>query len=434
MAEVFRSGVSSEYKTVITVIKNRFSSLLPENGSDYCGFFFCLMLSIFSSRKLLLNAAVFFGIPLLKYSVFLYYTLVLFVFYKSLPEIRKRLNGLDAAFFLFFSLSLIASVLFYDSDPVLKAEIFKRYFTVCCLSYFAARALELTEKNLKYMRIFAYLIIINELIQLFVFRLYPFRPDSALLMLGTAMISSFILLIIPIVRDIKVCDGIVWILILFITTVSASRGAFIIILSTTAVAVLYGSRSKRMIAALFSVYCGAAVVFLVWREKIIATLYAFYFSQGFPYKFFILSDQNNFIINKSTDERFKIWRWCLDFIGSHIFCGGGIVNERHFIRELMLFPSEMLGAYPHNFFLEICTQFGLVPGLLILLAGAYILIKGFVRSSLSVDRIFVVILVMTSLGHLMVSGSYIQDTLFFAFVGFVTHVNSKESSRCINLI
>lgn len=433
MAEVFRSGVSSEYKTVITVIKNRFSSFLPENGSDYCGFFFCLMLSIFSSRKLLLNAAVFFGVPLLKYSVFLYYTLVLFVFYKSLPEIRKRLNGLDAAFFLFFSLSLIASVLFYDSDPVLKAEIFKRYFTVCCLSYFAARALELTEKNLKYMRIFAYLIIINELIQLFVFRLYPFRQNSGLSMLGTAMLSAFILLIMPIVRNVKVSDSFFWIFMLFIITASGSRGTFITVLATTAIAILYGSRSKRMIAALFSVYCGASVVFLVWREKIIATLYAFYFSQGFSCKFFILSDQNSFISNQSTDERFKIWRWCIDFIGDHIFMGGGIINERLFLRKVVTFHADVLGTYPHNFFLEIFTQFGLLPGLLILFAGAYILIKGFVRSNSFVDRLFIVILIST-LGRLMISGSYIQSTLFFTFAGFVTLVYSKESRRCTNLI
>lgn len=415
-----------------TTVRNRFLSLLPENGLDYCGLFFCLMLSIFSCRKFLQNAAGFLGIPLLRYSVFLYYALVLFVFYKSLPEIRKRLNKLDAGFFLFFSLSLIASVLFYDSDPVLKADIFKRYFAVCCLSYFAARAFELTEKNIRYMRISAYLIIVNELIQLFVFRLYPFRQDSGLSMLGTAMLTTFILLIMPIVRDIKISDCIAWIFIFFITIASGSRGTFIVILATTAVAVLYGSRSKRMIAALFSVYIGAAAIFLVWREKIISTLYALYFSQGFCCKFFILSDQNSFINSLTTAERYKIWQWCIDYIGSHIFWGSGIINERFFIKDVMFFCNKKSGAYPHNFFLEICTQFGLIPGLLMLLAGVFIITRSLIRSRSSNDRIFIFVIMMTTMGYLMISGSYIQNALFFVFMSFLIQVYSKKKATDVS--
>ena len=116
-----------------------------------------------------------------------------------------------------------------------------------------------------------------------------------------------------------------------------------------------------------------------------------------------------------------------------MFMGGGIINERPFLRKVVTFHADVLGTYPHNFFLEIFTQFGLLPGLLILLAGAYILIKGFVRSDSFVDRLFIVILIST-LGRLMISGSYIQSTLFFTFVGFVALVYSKESSRCTNLI
>ena len=407
--------------------KDRFLVFLPDNGQDYCGLFFCLMLSIFSCRKFLQNAAVFLGIPLFEYSVFLYYALVLFVFYKSLPEIRKRLNKLDAFLFLFLSLSFISSVLFFDSDPVLKADIFRRYFAVCCLSYFSARALELTEKNIKYMRLFAYLIMTNELIQLFVFRLYPFSHNTAFLMLGRTMLTIFILLIMSIVRDLRASDCIVWILALFIIIASGSRVAFIIILATTAVAILYGSRSKRAIAMLFSVYLGAVAVFFAWKDKILATLYELYFTMGFSCKFFILSARDNFINNRTAEKRRIIWHWCSDFISNHIFVGSGIINERFFINDVVPFRTGVPGAYPHNFFLEICTQFGLIPGMLILLAGAIVLIGSFVRSHSYVDRLFIIILLMTSLGGLMISSSYIQDALFYTFAGFLIQIYSKKS-------
>ena len=410
--------------------KDRFLVFLPDNGQDYCGLFFCLMLSIFSCRKFLQNAAVFLGIPLFEYSVFLYYALVLFVFYKSLPEIRKRLNKLDAFLFLFLSLTFISSVLFYDSDPVLKADIFKRYFAVCCLSYFSARALELTEKNIKYMRLFAYLIMINELIQLFVFRLYPFRQNIAFFMLGKTMLSVFILLVLPIVRDTKASDCVAWVLIFFITTASGSRATFIIILATTAVAVLYGSRSKRLIAMLFFVYTGTTALFLACREKIIVTLYALYFSLGFCCKFFVLSYQGNFINDYGTEERRKIWHWCLDYISNHIFVGSGIVNERFLINDALALRVKASATYPHNFFLEICTQFGLISGLLILLVGVCVLIRSFAGSRLLLDRLFIIVLLMTSLGRLMLSGSYIQDNLFFAFMGFLIQAYSNKDNKC----
>jgi O-antigen ligase len=117
----------------------------------------------------------------------------------------------------------------------------------------------------------------------------------------------------------------------------------------------------------------------------------------------------------------------LNIINQHPFTGVGMSNERPILARWMGAPveTESLGWYPHNVFLELWAQFGVILGtlLLMLLLGAILRV---LVGSVDLDR-RALVLVFVGLGllPLLFSASYLSWPPFFGLVGLCLPIGSQ---------
>lgn len=125
--------------------------------------------------------------------------------------------------------------------------------------------------------------------------------------------------------------------------------------------------------------------------------------------------------NGITTDRFRdsIYDFCISYIHNHIFWGSGIGNDRVLIsNNTLVFEQDLMGNYPHNIFLELLMQYGLIIGGIIILYIMYKLSSFlyFEKDKYSI-KIFSVLMGM-GFFPLLYSSSYIENPLFFLLLGY----------------
>lgn len=126
----------------------------------------------------------------------------------------------------------------------------------------------------------------------------------------------------------------------------------------------------------------------------------------------------------NTDSRMPIYISSLDSIAQNLFIGTGAFRDRQYILAHAKIKQKIingsLGTYPHNFFLEIFMQFGIILGSFLLLKLAKLMIQSYKVSKLREDTLFLYILLCSyGLMPLMWSRSYIQWNGFYLMLGFI---------------
>lgn len=108
--------------------------------------------------------------------------------------------------------------------------------------------------------------------------------------------------------------------------------------------------------------------------------------------------------NTATGYRLYLWKSALNEIKCAALWGQG-----------PFFFQSKYGTYPHNFFLELATDFGLIPTLAILLLGLYVFFR-IIRLALCtpVYKAFL-LYVLAFFPQDMVSGSIYGDGVFFRY-------------------
>ncbi|GAA1131378.1 hypothetical protein GCM10009670_25920 [Citricoccus alkalitolerans] len=109
----------------------------------------------------------------------------------------------------------------------------------------------------------------------------------------------------------------------------------------------------------------------------------------------------------------------VDLIVEHPVVGLGLGNERRHVAVLMgdSGPSQWTGWYPHNVFLEVLSQFGVIVGSLILIWVAVKILRAVVATD-DMDRsLTALIFVGMGLVPLLFSASYLSWPQFFALIG-----------------
>lgn len=124
--------------------------------------------------------------------------------------------------------------------------------------------------------------------------------------------------------------------------------------------------------------------------------------------------------------RSEIYKVSIEHIKNNLFIGTGVINERLIIAASQsvdgVIPSAQ-GYYPHNLFLEFMMQFGTLPGLLVALLIAFFAVRGFIKQKDTMFRVSYIAVFSIGFLPLMLSFSYLQWPLFYAFVAMVINGN-----------
>jgi hypothetical protein len=124
--------------------------------------------------------------------------------------------------------------------------------------------------------------------------------------------------------------------------------------------------------------------------------------------------------------RIKIIEISLRSLIESPFFGVGLFMDRVLIGKEFgsNFISDFSGWYPHNIFIEILLNFGLLIGFFLifslLFSFIFLLFKYYKNSTISS---LTLIFLSTSFAPLIVSSSYLESTLFFFFLGFIFNLN-----------
>lgn len=90
------------------------------------------------------------------------------------------------------------------------------------------------------------------------------------------------------------------------------------------------------------------------------------------------------------------------------------------------------GTYAHNIIIEMLYDYGVIIGTILLLVILFFVVRIFYKNNLTVVYIPVVV-VCCGLVHLLLSGSYLTDQLFFFMIGLFANPNFMHPEGCKNI-
>lgn len=152
-----------------------------------------------------------------------------------------------------------------------------------------------------------------------------------------------------------------------------------------------------------------AVVFtVIFRDWIFKYLYLIFKSIGINSRTLRL-----FVEGRISQDsgRGLIQAKCFEMIRENWFVGSGIGADR-----------RVIGTYPHNLFIEIILQFGIIIGGFLLAALICAAIRGFIRAD---NKKLYFFYFCIGFLPLMVSGTYLTDLTFWLFLGYVFRSRQK---------
>ncbi|MGI1804683.1 O-antigen ligase family protein [Exiguobacterium sp. TDN 0502] len=241
--------------------------------------------------------------------------------------------------------------------------------------------------------------------------------------LPSVIISTYLLLYK------KKMVNIVYILVgLFMIITHGSRGPLLAILVYIILYFLINADKNKIIITFLSlsslyIYFN----FLTIVSWLISVLNKFNYSSRTLYK----------IIDGSVTSgtgRDSIQEIALNLFKEHPFTGVGIGVERiHIFEGIYLtrgVTDKLSTSYPHNIFIELLAQFGLIGGLLIILFILFIIVKSFNSSNKNEKNLLIILFSITFI-ELMLSSSYLLSPQFFFYMGvcysLVVRKRTKQS-------
>lgn len=114
--------------------------------------------------------------------------------------------------------------------------------------------------------------------------------------------------------------------------------------------------------------------------------------------------------------------------------GRSVIQEKAFemIRRRPIFGNgigadyRVIGGYPHNIFIEIVLQFGVIFGGILLAGLVYIIVRGFIKAG---NRKLYLFYFCIGFLPLIVSGTYLTDMSFWLFLGYALRENNLRAKE-----
>lgn len=136
------------------------------------------------------------------------------------------------------------------------------------------------------------------------------------------------------------------------------------------------------------------------------------------------------ILNNSIADdngREKIYMFVINHIWDNILIGEGIFADRYI---LLKFPGG--APYVHNIFLELWSNFGLIPSCIIMIT-IFVLVFRFLicKRQSKESRLLLMIVFTASMVQLMFTGSYLTDAPFWLLIGMLWGIGKYSKLKPI---
>lgn len=391
---------------------------------EYDNLFFCFAIVLSSVVGLFVQTVRLVVPNTFRLDTLFVYAVFAYVFFKALPSLRGKGIVTDYALLSFTILAFVFSLLRENSAADITFEVLKSIISECILLYLAAKMVRFTPTLLKYMRISAVITIANVILSVYVFA-GGIGEAGYSQYDGYRLLTAMALLFLPMVNEHKLTDYLLAAFNLVAALLTGARGPFVLCALLLIFALIFVVKNKKYLALSIILVSGLVVVVIVNLENILG-----YIALNFGNSGSMRTIER--ILNSSLFEdaaRGQIYEYAFEYIKEHLFIGCGVVNDRVIISSLMPSLGEIIGSYPHNIFIELMMQFGLIVGVFLSILLIFTTVKNYFRRESLSERAFLTSLIIAGLAPLMATGSYLEWPMFYVFLGFLLRKNTNLVER-----
>ena len=217
---------------------------------------------------------------------------------------------------------------------------------------------------------------------------------------------------------------------LFVIITNGSRGPVLCIVVFILLFLIFNIKKNRLLVicltTLFIILYANSQKALVW---FLTTLSKY----GFTSRTLIKLQEGTIL---SGTGREAIQKVTFDLISNNPITGVGIGVDRIIIfSEIYIargMHDKLSTSYPHNLFIELLAQYGVIVGGIFILLILLILIMSLLRGNES-ERNMIIIFIGIGFVPLMVSSSYLLSQYFFYLLGLAVNIVFKENRAKIEL-
>ena len=105
-------------------------------------------------------------------------------------------------------------------------------------------------------------------------------------------------------------------------------------------------------------------------------------------------------------------------------------SENYFWGHGILSSYNYIETYPHNLYLELVFSFGYIPGILLFLLLTTMFIGAYKKFNNTDIRSFLCVLMCASVIKLFMSGSFLDESLLFLFIGYCLKIKFIAKNGC----
>lgn len=348
-----------------------------------------------------------------KLDVVIPYTLFMVFIFLSIKAIISRIKPDTIILLILITIAYLVSLLIEIQEYSLQIGL---ELLIGFIIYTVTRALRSYNDLIKYLDITSILIILSVIIVFIIF------PNKEVMM--TSYSQTFAYAIFPAVifsfnsfiNNRSILRLIYFAIAFVLIIIAGARGPVIISILFIFIRVFQviknigGGIKVWSTLLVFSICVFMAIVFMPKIEDII-TKYSF-------------QDSNRLLEMLRKDDlledegRNSLKTKSIALILDHPF-GVGLGQERVVLSDI---PTEAVGNYPHNFFLEIFIHYGWILGLIITVSLLYFMFISFFKNKNVVTKNIWLMFFFIGFLPLMYSGSYINWPIFWLFFGLTVNI------------
>ena len=342
----------------------------------------------------------------------LFYSLYFFIVVFSIKKVLFRLKRDTLWIILFFILNFTLSILRPERQDYFLTMGLQLLLSLIILIY--ARSVKDFHSLSILLSWTALIINISMFILIFIFNInedVSYSQYTGYLVLPAAIISTII-----VIDRFNLVHSLNVIVSIFLMLISGARGPIgcliLLIFIKLSWKLMAAHNWKRIV-----LYCIAITLpIAIFSHKLMDFFTNLSIERGFSTRLLGLVSKDDVL---NATGRVEIKDYVIELIKNHPLTGVGLGFDRIYINNHFgNSVSEVIGDYPHNLFLELLLQYGIIIGGIIIILLFRTIILAFKRSRNLESRNMLLAFMAIGLFPLLFSGSYLNAPLFFAFLGF----------------
>lgn len=346
------------------------------------------------------------------------YGLLLVCVVKALPKLIKRIRFADIVASILLLLAVYLSSLF-SKRPDIQYSVMSNIIIKCFPVYIVAVSLRDFRDCYAHLQSIATIMLVSQIILLVVFPVASDSSDAHSQTVGYNIVLSCTIYISRIKKGQgNVIDYIGLLASIALMFMSGTRGPFLCIIVYLVISFLLYLKplTLKKTAALISVIIVCALIYenLSFLLRLLSGIFSG-LSIGYGDRLFsrlVSSSSISFDLGRDY-----ITTASVKFIDQNWLIGCGLANDRVYISENAIVWGDAIGAYPHNIVLEFFMQYGVPIGIILCLVLLWIVYKEIIDNGDSITSELGLILFTIGVCPLFVSGSYLNWSLFYVFLG-----------------